>query len=254
MQCLRDTENSMGPITRREKSRTEDLFRPLQGTVACGGTGKHENYSRLTERSKRAPPPLTRAAYTYLCVGWPRSVVVETKCVLNNLRKQKRGCVPWKRAVSVAGRRLSRTENVRPRSYTVSSRPDGRLMRLPLPRTKLRTRRQKQEEPEEHRGWCTGCIGRVQIYAGATLMSARPHMFSFGSTGARESTCTSFDALRNESRFWPTVNQVLNFLGKSERERQRDRVKVEKLFQWNWERYPYYVFCSHIFGLSSESL
>lgn len=95
------------------------------------------------------------------------------------------------------------------------------------------TRRQKQEEPEGHRGWCTGCIGRVQIYAGATLMSARPHTFSFGSTGARESTCTSFDALRNESSFWPTVNQVLDFLEESERERERDRVKVEKFFQWN---------------------
>lgn len=38
-----------------------------------------------------------------------------------------------KAAVPVAGDRLSRGENVWPRSYTMSPWPDGRLMRLPSP-------------------------------------------------------------------------------------------------------------------------
>ena len=64
----------MGPITRREEESRRRFIPAITGNGRREATGKHENYSRLTAWSKRALPPLTRAAYTYLCVDWHRAV------------------------------------------------------------------------------------------------------------------------------------------------------------------------------------
>lgn len=77
-------------ITRRERSPSGDLFRPLRGTVAGVEPGEHENYSRLDET--RPASVNTRCLHVFMRP--PGRANVETERVLNNLWKEKRGCVP----------------------------------------------------------------------------------------------------------------------------------------------------------------
>ena len=79
-----------------------------------------------------------------------------------------------------------------------------------------------------------GCIGRVQIYAGATVMSDRPHTFSSGSTGARQPSQTRTSVAK---RIEFLANSELKFLDIS---RERNRANAEEFSPWrirNWDSY-----------------